>query len=108
MRALTIFGLVISIPALCSGCGTLCNTVWWAPDEGGGRVYGGTRANIEQIGNWEAWHGKQEAPERFRMGLFTAFDLPLSLIGDTLMLPVNMVQSAQNPRQERSKVAADE
>ncbi|HJZ92302.1 MAG TPA: YceK/YidQ family lipoprotein [Gemmataceae bacterium] len=65
--------------AICSGCGTLMNTAWLIPPEGGQRVYGGVRVDWNCI-----------AEEQWRSAWFRAIlvaDLPFSLIADTLTLP---------------------
>jgi len=65
--------------ALCSGCGTVMNTAYLAPSEGGERVYGGVRTD------WEVAAEPQATPA-WVAAIFLA-DLPLSLAGDTLTLP---------------------
>jgi uncharacterized protein YceK len=81
----------VMVPCL-SGCGTFCNTVWWIPEEGGMRVYGGVRAELENF---------QQAPVAFTL------DLPLSLVGDTLTLPfvlVNQFGKASEPAESLQAV----
>jgi uncharacterized protein YceK len=62
-----------------SGCGTVMNTAWFIPQEGGQRVYGGVRLDWSYI-------AEERAPSDSPKALAVA-DLPFSLIGDTLTLP---------------------
>src|SRR4051812_26255035 len=70
-----------------SGCGTIANTVWLFPEEGGQRVYGGVR------GDWEI--AREAATNRSESGPNTLLwlpiaDMPLSAVGDTVTLPVTV------------------
>lgn len=76
---------VATLALLLSGCGTAANTLWWSRDEGGLRVYGGVRAETEKLRQHVA------DPERAdSRDLLLALDLPLSLVGDTLTLPITV------------------
>ena len=83
MAGRVLVGMVCAGAALCSGCGTLLNTAYFLPCEGGQRVYGGVRldwdAAVENNGNTPA----------LAAAVLLA-DLPLSLVGDTLTLPYTL------------------
>jgi uncharacterized protein YceK len=74
-----LVGLVGAAAALGAGCGTMANTAYLAPYEGGERVYGGVRVAWDKAANQES-----------KSPLVTAAayaDVPLSAIGDTIALP---------------------
>ena len=48
-KLVTLLLLAGTAVVLTSGCGTCANTLWWTPEEGGGRVYGGVRAEWKEI-----------------------------------------------------------
>jgi uncharacterized protein YceK len=66
-----------------SGCGTVANTVWFIPEEGGKRVYGGVKVDL-QVAR-EAL--ERPVPGKPLAGLWCLIDLPFSLVGDTITLP---------------------
>ena len=65
--------------AVSSGCGTVANTAYLDPYEGGKRVYGGVQVAWDKAAN----------PESQSTWVTAAAyaDVPLSAIGDTLTLP---------------------
>jgi len=70
---------VCAAASVSSGCGTVANTAYLDPYEGGKRVYGGVQVAWDKTANQES-----------RSSWVTAAayaDLPLSAIGDTLTLP---------------------
>jgi uncharacterized protein YceK len=67
------------------GCGTFCNDVWFTPGEGGKRVYGGVRVDC-QVAR-EALNEHRASGDFWGTLLYSALDLPLSAVGDTLSLP---------------------
>jgi hypothetical protein len=78
------------------------NTCWWSPVEGGGRVYGGVRADAEVIQEWLAEvSGQDESPAGLpaatRAALLATADLPLSAVGDTLTLPATLPAAGKKP-----------
>jgi uncharacterized protein YceK len=83
--------LMVTLAVLPTGCGTVANTCYFWPGEGGKRVYGGVRAE------WETMQQDLYKPDPLedginrwaRLGLFTV-DLPLSAVGDTLTLPLTV------------------
>lgn len=79
MSKRTLVWAVCAGAALCSGCGTMLNTAYLSPSEGGERVYGGVRTDWQVAAEPEATPGWVAA-------IFLA-DLPLSLAADTLTLP---------------------
>jgi uncharacterized protein YceK len=102
MKRIALFGFVLVAAPLCAGCGTCANTLWWSPEEGGMRVYGGVRAHVERL---------QESPPNESVWddigycAFAAIDMPLSLIGDTLTLPFTIVAEARKPSANSTKLA---
>jgi uncharacterized protein YceK len=94
-----LFGVVCAAAALGSGCGTVANTAYLAPYEGGERVYGGVQLAWEKAGSQEN-----------KSTLVTAAayaDVPLSAIGDTLALPYLLALSltADRPMEPRIRAA---
>lgn len=78
-------GLLVAMGFGLSACSTL-STSERAP-ENGAQLYAGTRLNVAAIS------GDQDELQKFKaLGLtpvrYPAIDLPLSLVGDTLMLPL--------------------
>ena len=84
-----------TIGLLSAGCGTFSNVVWLAPFEGGERVYGGVRVDMDVLqraasGETGIYQGGKQVQDSVRQTetiLACAFDLPLTAIGDTLTLP---------------------
>jgi uncharacterized protein YceK len=100
MRRLAVAVLVVGL----SGCGTAANTLWWAPFEGGQRVYGGVRAEVGVLR--DGLSGKSDtssAPDRAGLVLIAA-DLPLSAVGDTLTLPYTIPTAILNQVNHRDKL----
>jgi uncharacterized protein YceK len=87
--------VVLAAPALLSGCGTLANiqsTESIKPPGGHGevsRIYGGVQTDCTAIraSAKEVANGEQDSVARL---FIWTFDLPLSLIGDTLTLPYTL------------------
>jgi uncharacterized protein YceK len=74
------------------GCGTVANTVWLAPYEGGQKIFGGVRVDVAAAkGCFEEASRAEDSADRLKSGskavAFGALDLPLSLVADTLTLP---------------------
>jgi uncharacterized protein YceK len=98
MAARTIAVGLALLALLNNGCGTPANTVWLNPGEGGKRVYGGVRVDLQSIetattGSTGICVGGEEVKDRKRQVgtlLFFALDLPFSAIGDTLTLPYTL------------------
>jgi uncharacterized protein YceK len=90
VRVLAFSGLAMLSGLSLSGCGTIWNFDIGA-DAGGlrreTRIYGGVQVDAEAVGKvvepWNSGWGRVIA------GLFI-FDVPLSLAGDTLTLPVTI------------------
>src|SRR5262249_33602402 len=85
------------------GCGTAGNTIWLFPEEGGMRVYGGVKGDIETLQHPEhnshtTW--VDPAAERRREVLLSLLDLPFSAAGDTLTLPFTLYAAMTNPEVE--------
>jgi uncharacterized protein YceK len=81
-----VFALAASL--LAGGCGTVANTLWLEPKDGGMRVYGGVKADLEvardaAANNPPADHGA------LAIGMAVA-DLLLSAVADTVTLPVTL------------------
>ena len=64
--------------AVSSGCGTMANTAYFTPGEGGKKVYGGVQVD---------WDVAVKQNESAWVTAAAFADLPLSAIGDTLSLP---------------------
>jgi uncharacterized protein YceK len=74
---------------LVSGCGTLCNTVWWIPEEGGERIYGGVQMDVGVLRESLSVRSEDRGIGDRLLGVaFFTLDLPFSAIGDTLTLPI--------------------
>jgi uncharacterized protein YceK len=86
----------VGLAALSGGCGTLLNTTYFTPDEGGERVYGGVRLDAEVI---EDGYG-QRSP--LVIALFLA-DLPFTLIGDTVSLPYTVALAMRGAKPADAK-----
>lgn len=78
---------VITMPLL-SGCGTAANVVWFHPNEGGQRVYGGVRGMTEYVVR-ESCDPTPKPMDSHRIGrlIQAMLDIPLSFVGDTITLP---------------------
>src|SRR5436190_2124808 len=89
---------VLMVVLFTSGCGTVCNTVWWNPDEGGQRAYGGTRADF-QVATSEFANPKPDASSIDRVATVSLalLDIPFSAVGDTLTLPYILWLTASEP-----------
>jgi uncharacterized protein YceK len=71
-----------------SGCGTLWNTCYFTPNEGGERPYGGVRFDL--IFATDPIVNKEEKPTslaKLLVAPLALIDIPLSVAGDTLTLP---------------------
>ena len=99
MRSRFFWTAVAGLALLNGGCGTAVNTLWLAPFEGGQRVYGGVRADLDVMRRTVAGESditvsgeqvKATSREQIRSILFLTLDLPLSVIGDTLTLPYTL------------------
>ncbi len=88
----------VGLAALSGGCGTLLNTTYFTPDEGGERIYGGVRLDAEVI---EDGYG-QRSP--LVIALFLA-DLPFALIGDTVSLPYTLALAMRGAKPAEAKGA---
>lgn len=88
-------------------CGTLTNTVLTTPEEGGGRVYGGVRLDCERIREEITTDPKTShhcgLPRELQI-LFFAIDLPSCVFGDTVILPVNIVQALRSWRSKSAEL----
>src|SRR4051794_8874672 len=95
-----VVGAVLALAAICSvsGCGSMLNTLYFAPMEGGGRMYGGVSLDAEQGSKYiRNTFSSDQAPDNgsdkskpvmLALGVyFLAIDLPLSAVADTLTLP---------------------
>jgi uncharacterized protein YceK len=82
--------MLASLLALAAnGCGTFCNTLWLSEGEGGGRIYGGVRVDGELIR--ACLEDKDDTSGRRALKVAVAVaDIPLSIVADTLTLPVTI------------------
>src|SRR5690242_6802535 len=93
-RLIPVGFLLVTLPV--AGCGTLANTAWFQEEEGGHRVYGGVRGHCEQIRDEITADPSAERHDGGSRGkdlLFHAIDLPCCVVGDTVMLPINIAQA---------------
>jgi uncharacterized protein YceK len=91
-----LIGLVCAAAAVSSGCGTVANTAYLDPYEGGERVYGGVRV---------AWDKAANPESRSTWVTAAAYaDVPLSAIGDTLTLPYFLALSLAADRRAETPV----
>jgi uncharacterized protein YceK len=97
-----------------SGCGTVCNLVWFNESEGGGRVYGGVRTSAQVIYDTanQALCGAGDEkvhPHSARTACILLLDLPLTVVGDTATLPITATWTAvrywypENPTQRSNE-----
>jgi uncharacterized protein YceK len=84
--------LALAAALALGGCGTAANVFQLKPEEGGGSIYGGVRADLASVRGYA--EDLQDAPDvRDQIdgaseALFVAaVDLPLSAVADTLTLP---------------------
>ena len=100
--------MVLAAAALsCTGCGTVVNTLVLCPEEGGQRIYGGVRVDLDVANPLKRDSGiVREAgavpltpADRVGRLAFLCIDLPLSIIGDTLTLPLILMCQASNQRE---------
>jgi uncharacterized protein YceK len=95
MARLAVCGAALAV--LMSGCGTAANTLWFIPEEGGKRVYGGVQvdANVfqESVRQVSSSEDLPTLARALRDATLTAVDLPLSAVADTLTLPITIPAS---------------
>ena len=102
--------ILAGLPPLAAGCGTVANTVWFTPEEGGKRVYGGVRADLEGCREFIGSDSGPPIRPWFDARFLYFLDLPVSAIADTVTLPYTIPcalwaptthavgRSAQEPR----------
>jgi uncharacterized protein YceK len=93
-----------------AGCGTFGNVCWLNREEGGQRVYGGVRAEVEILQASEGTSGStwvNSDDHRRKEVLWCLLDLPFSVIGDTLTLPVTVYAAMANGSSDQSAPRAD-
>jgi len=84
--------LALSAIAGMSGCGTANNWFFLSTEDGGMRIYGGVKNDVEEAKeSFSFAFSSMSTPfDRFTSGIegiFQTADLPLSAIADTLILP---------------------
>ncbi len=88
--------MAVVLVALC-GCGTITSRT-----KGLGRPYSGFGYDMEKLSTAEGWFGSTAegnasgVPVFIPGGVFWALDIPLSLVADTLLLPVDAVQGTRS------------
>ena len=82
--------LAIVVPALLSGCGFIADI---ATEQ---RVYGGVRADVRLIENPVLPHSSSREPY-YPLILFGVLDIPMSVVLDTLFLPLTIPLSLGRP-----------
>ena len=101
-RAICVALLFSSLPI--AGCGTVANLVTSRPEEGGKSPFGGVRQDVCCIkkaanGELDFWtHAKSESEQHPQVApmLFSAADLPFSLIGDVVTWPYTAAYTCIN------------
>jgi uncharacterized protein YceK len=93
MRKLAILAALVSWAVSVTGCGTVLNTCSVAlgePEQM--RIYGGVQIDLETIaqrdGSQAPWPDDLTAEDHRGFAQLAALDLPFSLLGDTVALPV--------------------
>lgn len=71
-----------------AGCGSMANTFTMKPEEGGKRIYGGVRADCEVAS--DCLGNRDVGAARLPLLLQAYADMPFSLVGDTLALPITV------------------
>jgi uncharacterized protein YceK len=89
----TFIPIIAALALSSGGCGTLANTAWFIPEEGGKRVYGGVRADVQSA--QQCFETPIEGKPL--SGLWCLIDLPFSAIGDTITLPYTIAYGLLNP-----------
>ncbi len=95
-RWLRIIFVVVALIALC-GCGTITSRT-----KGLGRPYSGFGYDMEKLSSAEGWFGSSaegnasDIPLIIPGGVLWALDIPLSLVADTLLLPVDAVRGTRS------------
>src|SRR4051812_7258911 len=90
MSSRLFFGLLLSMAPLLSGCGTAINTFVAHPPDARTQIYGGVKLDAGVLGHAfdSERNGNDDGPlDRARWVPLVIVDLPLSFVGDTLMLP---------------------
>src|SRR5260370_727692 len=107
-RGITLLLLMVALSAA-TGCGTMMNldtssaAFGMIPTQ---RVYGGIQSDVELADrNFQmASEGGGEGVARGVVGAYLLLvDLPLSLVGDTLTLPVTIPAAARHEEAERNR-----
>jgi uncharacterized protein YceK len=98
--------LAFAALAVLGGCGTLLNTAYFTPEEGGQKVFGGVRLDASGVHDCmkEAftsetelgYHSEIPRPAWFALGTYVvAVDLPCSAVADTLTWPLILYWQTQ-------------
>jgi hypothetical protein len=85
-----------------AGCGTAANTCWFSRDEGGMRAFGGVQVDWQQLRENTA-KPPPSSDDSVPAWVVLA-DMPLSLVGDVVTLPVTIPISiwwTLNPQADR-------
>lgn len=85
MRKWTWSGLAVLLLLFCTGCGTFSSIFHPHIDTEFG-VYSGLRAD------WELWNLGYNSDEALLSGYQWMFDMPLSAVFDTILLPVTLTK----------------
>jgi uncharacterized protein YceK len=85
--------LFAGIPFPMSGCGTTANILWFTENEGGQRIYGGIRAETQSFRESIVEPSDPESNNQQSVWPII-LDMPFTLIGDTLTLPLTVSISA--------------
>jgi uncharacterized protein YceK len=94
------------VPLLLCGCGTTANLFCFSAEEGGKQLYGGFREDCKAVRDFtrpDPSYCNSTADRLSRALLFTV-DMPASLVGDTLTLPITIANAlGWQPKEEQKE-----
>jgi uncharacterized protein YceK len=94
MRWVATLAVVVgTVVSAISGCGTFVNVCWLHEEEGGKRVYGGVRGDLESAAQAVQ---ERKADDSLVVVARAAVDLPFSAAADTLTLPITLCAAAKS------------
>ena len=96
-------GLILALPLALGGCGTVASKVT-GPDNtqgwglGWGHVYEGVTGDYGTVKCMWEMSPPQHISLRILVTVALIVDLPLSLVADTIVLPIDLLSRAKRPR----------
>lgn len=102
MEKITVISLMMTL-SLLTGCGTVMTHTLddseFSPSLASARFYRGTRFDASLLGEFSSDDGESRA-WAYVLSPFIIVDLPLSAVGDTLFVPVDMFRRVPAPESE--------